>query len=100
VMPSSSARCTQLPRAIDKVPFYAGLRLLRDHLRGDLLVLDDSQVTFPDVELKVAPRKIKPEECDANGVKTDPCDSTSVAGKVCNGRTWVKKVNLVEIFIR
>ncbi|CAF4312717.1 unnamed protein product, partial [Rotaria sordida] len=25
-MPSSSARCSQLPRAEDKLPFYIGLR--------------------------------------------------------------------------
>jgi TDG/mug DNA glycosylase family protein len=36
VMPSSSARCSQLPRAVDKVPFYASLKKLRDYLRGDL----------------------------------------------------------------
>lgn len=32
VMPSSSARCAQLPRAADKVPFYAALKKFRDHL--------------------------------------------------------------------
>lgn len=53
VMPSSSARCSQLPRAVDKVPFYAALKKLRDHLRGDLKELDDSEVCFPDLELKV-----------------------------------------------
>ncbi|XP_021350990.1 uncharacterized protein LOC110448845 [Mizuhopecten yessoensis] len=53
VMPSSSARCSQLPRAVDKVPFYAALKKLRDHLRGDLKELDESEVCFPDLELKV-----------------------------------------------
>ncbi|XP_033746442.1 uncharacterized protein LOC117331708 isoform X1 [Pecten maximus] len=53
VMPSSSARCSQLPRAVDKVPFYAALKKLRDHCRGDLKELDDSEVCFPDLELKV-----------------------------------------------
>ena len=52
-MPSSSARCSQLPRAIDKVPFYVALRKLRDFVRGDLAYLSDSEVTFPDLELKV-----------------------------------------------
>lgn len=56
-MPSSSARCSQLPRAIDKVPFYIALKKLRDHLRGHLPHLDESEVTFPDLELKVEPRK-------------------------------------------
>lgn len=52
-MPSSSARCSQLPRAVDKVPFYAALKKLRDYSRGDLKELDDSEVCFPDLELKV-----------------------------------------------
>jgi len=56
-MPSSSARCSQLPRAVDKVPFYVALRKLRDYRRGDLPHLDESEVTFPDLELKVEPRK-------------------------------------------
>ena len=57
VMPSSSARCSQLPRAVDKVPFYVALRKLRDFRRGELPHLDESEVTFPDLELKVEPRK-------------------------------------------
>jgi len=56
-MPSSSARCSQLPRAVDKVPFYVALRKLRDYRRGEVLHLDESEVTFPDLELKVEPRK-------------------------------------------
>jgi hypothetical protein len=51
-MPSSSARCSQLPRAVDKLPFYVALKKLRDHLRGQLPQLDDSEVVFRDVELK------------------------------------------------
>ena len=31
VMPSSSARCAQLPRAVDKVPFFEALRKFRDY---------------------------------------------------------------------
>ncbi|KAJ8047862.1 G/T mismatch-specific thymine DNA glycosylase [Holothuria leucospilota] len=34
VMPSSSARCSQFPRAQDKVQFYVTLRNLRDELKG------------------------------------------------------------------
>ena len=58
-MPSSSARCCQLPRAIDKVPFYLGLKALRDYLRGDDKELDVAAVTFPGLELKVKP-KVEP----------------------------------------
>eukprot|EP00062_Callorhinchus_milii_P010512 gi/632955491/ref/XP_007893492.1/ PREDICTED: G/T mismatch-specific thymine DNA glycosylase [Callorhinchus milii] len=34
VMPSSSARCAQFPRAQDKVHYYIKLKELRNHLRG------------------------------------------------------------------
>lgn len=61
VMPSSSARCAQLPRAVDKLPFYVALKKLRDHLRGHLPMLHPSEVTFPDVKLKV---EAKEEPCD------------------------------------
>ena len=59
VMPSSSARCSQLPRAVDKLPFYIALRKLRDHLRGDIQKLDDSEVVFVDIELKSEPVRFK-----------------------------------------
>lgn len=52
MMPSSSARCAQLPRAVDKVPYYLALKKLRDHLRGDLPTLDDSEIVFPALEPK------------------------------------------------
>merc|ERR1719410_979757 len=52
VMPNSSARCAQLPRAVDKVPFYVVLKKFRDHLRGDLPDLEESEVTFPEVKLQ------------------------------------------------
>lgn len=72
VMPSSSARCAQLPRAIDKVPFYEALKKLRDHLIGKLPNLQESEVTFPDVKLKIESDdgikaellEIKEENCD------------------------------------
>ncbi|CAH8586066.1 unnamed protein product [Heterobilharzia americana] len=48
VMPSSSARCAQLPRAEDKLPFFLALRKLRDYVRGDLAELPDSEVVFAD----------------------------------------------------
>ena len=61
VMPSSSARCSQLPRAVDKVPFFMGIKKLRDYCIGATKELDDSECTFPDLELKVEPRKDKEE---------------------------------------
>lgn len=47
-MPSSSARCAQLPRAEDKLPFFVALRKLREHLRGERPHLEDSEVIFAD----------------------------------------------------
>ena len=51
-MPNSSARCAQLPRAVDKVPFYEALKKLKDFLAGDLKELDDSEIVFTNVKLK------------------------------------------------
>lgn len=52
VMPSSSARCAQLPRAADKVPFYAALKKFRDYLNGIVTSIDESEVVFSDSRLK------------------------------------------------
>ena len=51
VMPSSSARCAQLPRAADKVPFYAALKKFRDYLNGMISNLDETEVVFSDSKL-------------------------------------------------
>ena len=71
-MPSSSARCSQLPRAVDKVPFYAALKRLRDHLHGKIPHLDDSEVCFPDLELKVIPKSER--DADGNPIKKEPAE--------------------------
>lgn len=52
VMPSSSARCAQLPRAADKVPFYAALKKFRDFLNGTIPHIDDSECIFTDPKFK------------------------------------------------
>lgn len=51
-MPNSSARCAQLPRAVDKVPFYAALKKFRDYLKGEIAELDETEVVFTDIKLK------------------------------------------------
>lgn len=51
-MPSSSARCSQLPRAEDKLPFYIGLRKLRDFVNGKMHSLNEAEITFPDIKIK------------------------------------------------
>ena len=59
VMPSSSARCAQLPRAVDKVPFFDALRKFRDHLSGKMPHLDTCEIVFANVTLKNPAKKIK-----------------------------------------
>ena len=53
-MPSSSARCAQLPRAMDKVPFYTALKKFRDYLNGLIPEIDDSEVVFNDPKIRAA----------------------------------------------
>lgn len=48
VMPSSSARCAQLPRAADKVPFYGALKKFRDYLNGLVVDYEESDYVFND----------------------------------------------------
>ena len=52
VMPSSSARCAQLPRAIDKVPFYLSLKKYLDYLHGRGEEPEEAEVVFANVVLK------------------------------------------------
>ena len=66
VLPSAEYRCPHyrlMPRSIDKLPFYNGLKKLNDYLNGRLKVLDDLEITYP--EFKV----------DYEGIKTDISDS-------------------------
>ncbi|KAM7415093.1 hypothetical protein PAMA_019768 [Pampus argenteus] len=46
LMPSSSARCAQFPRAQDKVHFYIKLRELRDQLRGVQKSTDIEEIDY------------------------------------------------------
>ncbi|XP_076967961.1 G/T mismatch-specific thymine DNA glycosylase isoform X5 [Tamandua tetradactyla] len=46
VMPSSSARCAQFPRAQDKVHYYIKLRDLRDQLKGTQRNTDVQEVRY------------------------------------------------------
>lgn len=47
-MPSSSARCAQLPRAADKVPFYSALKKFKDYLNGLVPEYIESDYVFTD----------------------------------------------------
>ncbi|PAA73643.1 hypothetical protein BOX15_Mlig001613g1 [Macrostomum lignano] len=55
VMPSSSARCAQLPRAADKLPFYIALRKMRDQILGRTGPVPDAELVFTDyTEMRVS----------------------------------------------
>lgn len=62
VMPSSSARCAQLPRAADKVPYYAALKKFRDYLNGTISHLDESDIVFADSRLKKKEQEVPDEK--------------------------------------
>ncbi|KAG5891553.1 hypothetical protein JTB14_028570 [Gonioctena quinquepunctata] len=75
VMPSSSARCAQLPRAADKVPFYAALKKFRDYLNGLITEIDENEMVFSEPSLKSCyeaepkPEPFSPDLTDiSNGV--------------------------------
>ena len=87
-MPNSSARCAQLPRAVDKVPFYVALKKFRDHLRGDLPDIEESEVTFPEVKLQnFNNKRIKEEEAEnAELMEGDENRIDPVTGKKRRGR--------------
>ncbi|MCI4380262.1 hypothetical protein PGIGA_G00237730 [Pangasianodon gigas] len=46
LMPSSSARCAQFPRAQDKVHFYIKLRELRDQLKGVARPMEVEEINY------------------------------------------------------
>merc|ERR1739848_209015 len=57
VMPSSSARCAQLPRAVDKVPFFEAMKKFRDFVTGEADEPHEEEVVFANVVLKNFPKK-------------------------------------------
>ena len=88
VMPSTSGLVAQLPRAVDKVPFFLGLKKLRDFLNGKIDKLEESEIVFSSVVLsnKKSPTKkeetsisseIKPEIKLANDIQKYPAYSYS-----------------------
>ncbi|CAN9498875.1 unnamed protein product [Ophioblennius macclurei] len=68
LMPSSSARCAQFPRAQDKVHFYIKLRELRDQLKGVQRSTDIEEIQYSfDLQLAKEDAKrmaIKEEQYD------------------------------------
>lgn len=70
-MPSSSARCAQLPRAADKVPFYAALKKFRDYLNGLIPHIDQSECVFTEERIK--------QQCEQENYKNQQ-NNTSCEG--------------------
>ena len=101
-MPSSSARCAQLPRAADKVPYYAALKKFRDYLNGTISHLDESDIVFADSKLKKKEQEAiedkKPAFCEeltnegesriteANGTGMKQDSNSQIPGKKKRGR--------------
>ena len=79
-MPNSSARCAQLPRAVDKVPFYKALTKYRDYLKGDIPDIDEAEVVFSDIKLKTFNEKV-PEFAKMNSEFKISDSSDPNAGK-------------------
>ncbi|XP_054430584.1 G/T mismatch-specific thymine DNA glycosylase isoform X2 [Pteronotus mesoamericanus] len=93
VMPSSSARCAQFPRAQDKVHYYIKLKDLRDQLKGIERNTDVQEVQYTfDLQLAQEDAKkmaVKEEKYDpgyeaayggaygANPHSSDPCSFSS-----------------------
>ncbi|VVC89495.1 unnamed protein product [Leptidea sinapis] len=95
VMPSSSARCAQLPRAADKVPFYAALKKFRDYLNGLVPHVEEAELVFPDntsrrpqEEMEIRRLTMEPEPGDTIILE----DGTEVPMKKKRGRP--KKIKL------
>ncbi|XP_053319530.1 G/T mismatch-specific thymine DNA glycosylase isoform X2 [Spea bombifrons] len=83
VMPSSSARCAQFPRAQDKVHHYIKLKDLRDHLKGieSTREVQEVQYTF---DLQLA--QIDAKKQAVKEEKYDP-GYDAAAGADVNGQT-------------
>ena len=90
VMPSSSARVAQLPRAADKVPFFEALRKFRDYLNGKIDNIEECEVTFASVVLKNWPK--------ANSIKVEKIEEEEecVDNNIINGNTMCLESNIIS----
>uniref|UniRef100_A0A4X2LWD3 G/T mismatch-specific thymine DNA glycosylase n=1 Tax=Vombatus ursinus TaxID=29139 RepID=A0A4X2LWD3_VOMUR len=80
VMPSSSARCAQFPRAQDKVHYYIKLRDLRDQLKGILPATDVQEVQYT-FNLQLAQEDAK--KMAVKEEKYDPGYEAAYGGAYC-----------------
>lgn len=68
-----------MPRAIDKLPFYIGLRKLNDYSNAHIQSLDDTEITFP--EFKVDYDGITSEMSDSEDNNTSLLDDSTHESK-------------------
>ncbi|XP_043823796.1 G/T mismatch-specific thymine DNA glycosylase isoform X4 [Dromiciops gliroides] len=80
VMPSSSARCAQFPRAQDKVHYYIKLRDLRDQLKGIVPNSDVQEVQYT-FDLQLAQEDAK--KMAVKEEKYDPGYEAAYGGAYC-----------------
>ncbi|XP_050844005.1 G/T mismatch-specific thymine DNA glycosylase isoform X2 [Serinus canaria] len=85
VMPSSSARCAQFPRAQDKVHYYIKLKDLRDQLKGITpnTEVQEVQYTF---DLQLAQEDAK--KMAVKEEKYDPGYEAAYGGAYCDRATY------------
>ncbi|XP_030646474.1 G/T mismatch-specific thymine DNA glycosylase [Chanos chanos] len=79
LMPSSSPRCAQFPRAQDKVHFYIKLKELKDQLKGDVRSqeVQETRYTFDlDMAKEDAKRMAIKEEQHDPGYEASSCSAT------------------------
>ncbi|OPJ80195.1 hypothetical protein AV530_002575 [Patagioenas fasciata monilis] len=81
IMPSSSARCAQFPRAQDQVDYYIKLKDLRDQLKGIAAntAVQEVQYTF---DLQLAQEDAK--KMAVKEEKYDPGYKTAYGGAYCD----------------
>ncbi|RMZ96384.1 mitochondrial [Brachionus plicatilis] len=70
-LPSTSARLLILPTVSDKIPFFAALKKVRDHLNGHLDHIVDEELMFPDFKATCSGRDTNESQLDDSGDEMD-----------------------------
>lgn len=102
-MPSSSARCAQLPRAADKIPFFSALKDLRDKIKswsgglssgGRLVPLEEVNGNiFPDhVDLELT----RLYDAGKSNYSTDRAEKKRKANALNGGNQTVTRANNLD----
>jgi mismatch-specific thymine-DNA glycosylase len=83
VMPSTSGLVAQLPRAVDKVPFFLGLKKLRDFLSGKIDKLEESDRVCSSVVLSNKKTPTKKEETNTSSENQPQINLANDIQKLC-----------------